>query len=359
MKNDNPTLSSSALYRRDLRRKYLFIWASLLLTLALLLLGMTVGAMNLSLPEVWAALFGPEGGPNRHIVLNLRLPRLLAAIVSGGALGLAGAVMQIVLRNPLGSPFTLGISNASAFGAALAYLILDKPLFQFIKTAWLGIQQSLVAVSAFIWATVGALFIIFISRKKGATPENMILAGIIINTFFMALTSILQFLADDVQLGSIVFWTFGDLTKGAWNTLLIQALIIAPALLYFLKNGLKFNALDAGDQVAGSLGIAVHRFRLHSILLTSLLTAAIVSFYGIIAFVGLIIPHVIRILMGNDARFLMPASAVLGALFLLVCDLLSRSLFSPLIIPVGIITSILGAPLFVLLLLKGSPRWSR
>lgn len=357
--SDNKPLSSSGLYRQHLGRKRLFVWVSLVLVLALLLFGMTVGALNLSLSEVWAALFEGQNDAHRHIVLNLRLPRLLAAIAAGGALGLAGAVMQIVLRNPLGSPFTLGISNAAASGAALAYVLLGTPAFHFVKSSWLGLQNSVVAASAFVWAALGALFIIFISRKKGATPENMILSGIIINTFFMALTSILQFLADDVQLGSIVFWTFGDLTKSTWNTLAIQALIILPVLLYFLKNGLRFNALDAGDQVAGSLGISVHRFRLYSILLTSLLTACIVSFYGIIAFVGLIIPHVVRILMGNDARFLMPASAALGALFLLVCDLVSRSLFSPLVIPVGIITSILGAPLFVILLIKGSQRWSR
>lgn len=351
--------SSSALYRQQRVRKRRFIWISLVLALCLLLWGMTVGALNLSLSEVWSALFSGQNDTHRHIVLNLRLPRLLAAIAAGGALGLAGAVMQVVLRNPLGSPFTLGIANAAAFGAALAYMLLSTPIFHFVKSAWLGMQNAIVAAAAFVWAALGALFIIFISRKKGATPENMILAGIIINTFFMALTSILQFLADDVQLGSIVFWTFGDLTKSTWNTLSIQALIILPVLLYFLKNSLRFNALDAGDQVAGSLGIDVHRFRLRSILLTSLLTAGIVSFYGIIAFVGLIIPHVVRILMGNDARFLLPASTVLGALFLLICDLVSRSLFSPLVIPVGIITSILGAPLFVLLLIKGSQRWSR
>ncbi len=355
--NEPKTPAASVLYRRSLRKRYLFVGIALLLTVLLLGLGITTGAMNLSLPEVWNALFHRSGSPGEHIVLNLRLPRLLAAVASGGALALAGAVMQIVLRNPLGSPFTLGISNAAAFGAALAYLLLGNPA---LKPAgpdtWLGLQNALVTVSAFVWAALGSLFVIFVSRKKGATPENMILTGIIVNTFFMALTSVLQFLADDVQLGSIVFWTFGDLSKSTWNTLLLQALVIVPVFLYFLKHNLRFNALDAGDQVAGSLGINVHRFRMHCILLTSLLTASIVAFYGIIAFVGLIIPHIIRILIGNDARFLVPASLVLGTMFMLLCDMLSRSLFSPLVIPVGIVTSILGAPLFVLLLIKGNKR---
>jgi iron complex transport system permease protein len=355
--NEQNAPSASALYRRSLRKKYLFLAVSLLFTILLLLWGITMGAMNLSLQELWDALFRHSGNPNEHIVLNLRLPRLLAAVASGGALALAGAVMQIVLRNPLGSPFTLGISNAAAFGAALAYLLLGNPAHKPGElAAWLGFQNALVTVSAFVWAALGSLFVIFVSRRKGATPENMILTGIIVNTFFMALTSVLQFLADDVQLGSIVFWTFGDLSKSTWHTLLLQVLVIVPVFLYFLKHKLRFNALDAGDQVAGSLGIHVHRFRMQCILLTSLLTASIVAFYGIIAFVGLIIPHIIRILIGNDARFLVPASLVIGTMFMLLCDMLSRTLFSPLVIPVGIVTSILGAPLFVLLLIKGDKR---
>jgi iron complex transport system permease protein len=354
--NEPKKPAASDLYRRSLRKRYFFVGAALLLTVLLLGLGATTGAMNLSLQEVWNALFHRSGSPGEHIVLNLRLPRLLAAVASGGALALAGAVMQIVLRNPLGSPFTLGISNAAAFGAALAYLVLGNPALKPGSDTWPGLQNALVTVSAFVWAALGSLFVIFVSRKKGATPENMILTGIIVNTFFMALTSVLQFLADDVQLGSIVFWTFGDLSKSTWHTLLLQMLIIVPVFLYFLKHNLRFNALDAGDQVAGSLGINVHRFRMHCILLTSLLTASIVAFYGIIAFVGLIIPHIIRILIGNDARFLVPASLVLGTMFMLLCDMLSRSLFSPLVIPVGIVTSILGAPLFVLLLMKGNKK---
>ena len=356
MSADKPR-STSALYRRSLRNKQLFIWMSLWASIALFSFALTLGATELSLKEVWSALFSRQGTPGEHIVLHLRLPRLLAAAISGSALSLAGAIMQIVLRNPLGSPFTLGISNAAAFGAALAYLMLSNTAIDMLPYGGWGVQHLLVTGSAFIWAAVGVFFIIAVSRKKGATPENMILAGIIINSFFMALTSVLQFVADDVQLGSIVFWTFGDLSKSTWNILFVQALVVIPVFLYLLKHRLKFNALDAGDQVASSLGINVHRVRLQSILLSSLLTACIVAFYGIIAFVGLIIPHLIRILIGNDARVLLPASAVSGILFMLICDILSRSMFSPLVIPVGIITSIAGAPLFVLLLIKGGKRW--
>lgn len=324
----------------------------------LMLTGLTVGAKSLGLAEVFATIFTDEKSSQHQIIMSLRLPRLLAAIISGASLALAGAVMQVVLRNPLGSPFTLGISNASAFGAALAYVFVSTSLVKSLGIGFVG-QQMVVTIFAFTWAAIGAIFILFIARKKGATPENMILTGIIINTFFMALTSVLQFLADDVQLGSIVFWTFGDLSKTNWNILLIQVIIILPTLFFLLRNSNKYNALDAGDQIANNLGINVHRFRMVSILATSLLTACIVSFYGIIAFIGLVIPHVVRILVGNESRFLLLFSMILGALFLLACDLVSRSIFSPVVVPVGIITSIIGAPLFVILLLKGSKRWSK
>lgn len=356
MANKPDLISASEAYKKQLNAKRFFLIMGLVCIGLFMLIGLTVGAKRLGLTEVFATIFTDEKSSHHQIIMTLRLPRLLAAILSGASLALAGAVMQLVLRNPLGSPFTLGISNASAFGAALAYICIST---SWIKSIGIAGQQMIVTVFAFVWATIGAVFILFIARKKGATPENMILTGIIINTFFMALTSVIQFLADDVQLGSIVFWTFGDLSKTNWNILLIQAIIIIPTVMFLLRNSNKYNALDSGDQIAHNLGINVHRFRMVSILAISLLTACIVSFYGIIAFIGLVIPHVVRIIFGNESRFLLLFSMVLGALFLLACDLVSRSIFNPVVVPVGIITSIIGAPLFVILLLKGSKRWSK
>ena len=348
--------SASQVYKTNQHKKFGFLWISIIVVLLLIVFGLTVGAKNITIAEVLSSIISSEQSTQKLIIIDLRLPRLIAAVVSGATLGIAGAIMQIVLRNPLGSPFTLGISNASAFGAAMAYIFMSS-----IAIKGLGAfgQHIIVSVSAFVWAAIGSLFILFVARKKGASPENMILAGIIINTLFMALTSVLQFLADDVQLGSIVFWTFGDLSKSSWPILGIQLLIIVPALIYLIKNSAKYNALDAGDQVANNLGINVHKFRMISILLTALLTASIVAFYGIIAFIGLVIPHAVRMTMGNESRFLIIASMVFGSLFLLCSDLLARSLFSPIVIPVGIITSIVGAPLFIILVLKGSNRWSK
>jgi iron complex transport system permease protein len=355
--SESPT-TQKLYYQSILNRRRIWLSVIVVVTIILFIIGISVGAKSISITDLLQMLKGQGEEKDIQIILHLRLPRMIGALISGAALGLAGAVMQIVLRNPLGSPFTLGISNASAFGAALAYILLDAAFIKSLIDQSIPGSHFMVTLSAFFWAAVAAFFILFIARLKGATPENMILAGIIINTFFMALTAILQFLADDIQLGSIVFWTFGDLSKGNWDILWLQLLVIIPILLYFLRKGFIYNALNAGDDIASSLGVRVDKLRLYSILWSSLLTACVVSFYGIIAFVGLIIPHVVRILIGNDSRYLLMGSLVLGALFLLLCDLVSRSLFSPIVIPVGIITSIVGAPLFVLLLIKGTRRWS-
>ena len=351
-------VSPGEFYRTSQRKKMLFLLAGISVIAFIFIFGLTIGAKQISINKALEAIFNVSNSTDHQIVFNLRLPRMLAAIISGASLGVAGAIMQIVLRNPLGSPFTLGISNAAAFGAALAYVFAGSASVKSIDFTFAGLH-FIVTSSAFLWATLGSLFILFIARKKGATPENMILGGIIINTFFMALTSVLQFLSDETQLGSIVFWTFGDLSKTSWSILIFQICIIIPLIYFFIKNGYKYNALDAGDQIARNLGINVQKFRNTSIILTSLLTAVIVSYYGIIAFVGLVIPHVVRIIFGSETRFLIIASLIFGSGFLLICDLLSRSLFSPVVIPVGILTSIIGAPLFVILLLKGSKRWSR
>jgi iron complex transport system permease protein len=340
------------------RRKQIYMIISFLFLAGLFVLGISLGPSKLGLSAMLASIQAAGDATDRHILLQLRLPRLLAAILSGTALAVSGVVMQSVLRNPLGSPFTLGISNAAAFGAALAFVFFDAEK----AAAWPGgagqwLQPMLVTLSAFVWAIVCCLFILLIANLRGATPDNMILTGIIASTLFTALTSILQYIADDVKLASIVFWTFGDLSKGDWRSLLLQLLLVVPVLAYFMNRRQHFNALDAGDEVAHSLGVRVNRFRLTAMVLSSLLTASIVAFYGIIAFVGLVVPHIVRKLIGGDERFLLPAAAVSGAVFLLLCDIVARSLLSPVVIPVGILTSLIGAPLFILLLIRRKQYW--
>ncbi len=347
-------------YSLFVSRKGRFIWLAGATTLLMALLGLAVGPGGVGLREL-AALLAGSGDPLHHsILLQIRLPRVLAGILSGMALSVSGVVMQSVLRNPLGSPFTLGISNAAAFGAAFAIIVLGAgSMFSSSSDAVIVATPWLVTLSAFIWSLASCFLILFVASRKGATPENMILTGIIASSLFTALTTGLQYVADDVELAAIVFWTFGDLSKGGWGELLLQTVIVAPVMVYFLYNRWNYNAMDAGDETARSLGVNIGRLRLTAMIVASLATAAVVSFYGIIAFVGLVVPHMVRRMTGSDERFLIPGAALAGAAFMTGCDIVARVIISPMVLPVGILTSLIGAPLFVLLLLrrKGGGEW--
>jgi iron complex transport system permease protein len=286
--------------------------------------------------------------------MKIRLPRIAGAIVSGIALAVSGAVIQSILRNPLASPFTLGISGSSAFGAAFAIVVLGAgSSFTGSNDVSTVTNPYLVAGSAFIWSLLSVVVILMLSRYRGATPEIIILSGIIISSLFGAGISAMQYFADNVQLASIVFWTFGDLGRATWRDTIIQAVVIVPALGYFFWKGMSYQALQAGDEYARSVGVNPVTVRLIGMVISSLITAIVVSFYGIIAFVGLVVPHIVRRMIGGDELFLLPASALFGSVFLLLADTLARTVISPVILPVGILTSFLGAPLFLFLLIKG------
>ncbi|MGC9472221.1 MAG: FecCD family ABC transporter permease [Bacteroidales bacterium] len=349
-------MSDTLLYQYGafVRRKSRFLWLVAFLILLLALAGLDLGPSDMGLQDGIRSLLSGENATHRSILLQLRLPRVLAAILAGVALSVSGVVMQSVLRNPLGSPFTLGISNAAAFGAAFAVIILGAGNMQSNSSdAVLIVNPYLVTLSAFLWSLLACFLILLVARKRGATPENMILAGIIASSLFTALTTGLQYVADDVELAAIVFWTFGDLSKGGWRELLLQTVILVPAMVYFYRNRWNYNALDSGDETARSLGVNSYRLRLTGLVMASLATAAVVSFYGIIAFVGLVIPHMVRRLIGSDQRFLLPGAAMTGAAFMIGCDILARTVISPMVLPVGILTSLVGAPLFIFLLVKG------
>lgn len=341
------------------RKKGFLLFLSVFIILAAFT-SILMGPSDIGFKELLKTISGTTNVVDTHIIINLRLPRILAALLSGLALSVAGAAMQSILKNPLGSPFTLGISNAAAFGAAFAVIFFGAGSMQSGSSDSVLVNNPyLITLSAFIWSLVACFLILLVARMRGATPENMILAGIIASSLFAALTTGLQYVADDIELAAIVFWTFGDLSKGGWRELMIQTAILVPAVFYFFRNSWNFNALDSGDETAQSMGVNIFRLRMQSMVVASLSTASVVSFYGIIAFVGLVVPHIVRRLIGSDERYLLPGSALMGAAFLLVCDMLARTVISPLVIPVGILTSIVGAPLFIFLLIKGigSSQW--
>lgn len=341
-------------YKRYLAWKTLVVALCALALAAALLLSLCVGAAGLPLNEVLASLLGwSENVRVDAIVRGIRLPQSLAAMVAGGGLAVAGAVMQAILRNPLGSPFTLGISHAAAFGAAFSVMVLDSGLMTSGRTAVTITSPYVTAASAFLASLVASGIIIAISRTRGTRPETMVLAGVALGALFTAGTMFLQYFATDVQLAAMVFWTFGDTSRASWAELGLMTLVTLGCTLYFLANSWNYNAIDAGDETAKGLGVRVERARIVGMLLSSLVTAVLIAFLGIIGFVGLVVPHMFRRVIGADHRFLLPASLVGGALLLLLSDTAARLVMAPHLLPVSVLTAFLGAPTFLYLIVRG------
>lgn len=292
------------------------------------------------------------------IIWNIRLPQVLAAILAGGGLAVAGAVMQTVLRNELGSPYTLGISHAAVFGAAFSIVVLGAGSTTASQSTAVVLDNPyLTTVSAFGCSLVSTGIIVALARYKDASPATMILTGVALGSLFTAGVTALQYLADSTELSAMVYWTFGDLSRATWGDLGLMAVVTVPATGYFVYNGWNYNALDSGDATAKSLGVDVEALRLWGMVVASFVTALIVSHVGIIGFVGLVVPHIVRKLIGGDERYLLPISAVVGGVLLLVSDTVARTAFAPLVLPVGILTSFLGAPLFIYLVINGREYW--
>lgn len=316
-------------------------------------LSLGLGAARVPVADVLGSLLGTASSPRVDaIVRGIRLPQVLAAVVAGGGLAVAGAVMQAILRNPLGSPFTLGISHAAAFGAAFS-VMLGSGLTTSGRTAVTIINPYATTVAAFVASLAASAAIIAISRLRGAKPETMILTGVALGALFTAATMFLQFFASDVQLATMVFWTFGDTARASWSELGMMSIVTLGCFLYFWANSWSYNAIDAGDETARSLGVRVERVRLTGMFLASLVTAVLIAFLGIIGFVGLIIPHMFRRLIGADHRFLLPASLGGGALLLLLSDTAARLVLMPHLVPVSVLTAFLGAPTFLWLIIRG------
>ncbi len=345
-------------YKKFTRQKVLFIVIIAFLLLFLIVIGITLGAARISIWEVFSAFFNPQENNYSQIILNIRLPRVLTATLAGMALSVSGAAMQSLLRNPLASPVSLGISHAAAFGAAFAIVVLGAgTTFSSQSDAVVIHNPYIITVSAFMFSMISTGIILLITQYKNAAPETIVLSGIVCGSLFTAGLSALQYFANDIQLSSIVFWLFGDLGKADWRDFTILLVVLIPTVVFFIKNRWNYNALHAGDETAESMGVNVNKTRIRGMVMASLASAIAVSFFGVIAFIGLVVPHIVRRFIGNDERFLIPASALFGAMFLLLSDIVARNLFSPVILPVGILTSFIGAPLFIYLLIKGIRRY--
>jgi iron complex transport system permease protein len=338
-------------YKKYKNRKRYFILALFSMILMSSVVALSKGATNIDISQVILGIMGNGTDISNLVIWNIRIPRLLAGLFAGAGLGVAACVMQNNLRNPLASPTTLGISSGAAFGANFAIIILGAGTVGSVSSDSVLISSPyLVTLSAFISAIIGTMIIISLARLRGFSPEAMILSGVALSSLFSAGTIIIQYFAQDIEIAAAVFWTFGNLGRIAWSEVYILIIVVMVSFVYFMFKRWDYNTLDSGEDTAKSLGVNIERTRLIGMCFSSIVTAVTVSFLGIIGFVGLVSPHIMRRLIGNDYRYLIPASALAGSLLLVISDILSRMIISPIVLPVGAITSFFGAPLFIYIL---------
>jgi len=340
-------IALGTIYREQVWRKRLILLGLAVLLLFSVLLDLALGPASYSLDEVLGALFSPEAAaPQVRVVMwDIRLPVALMAVAVGAALSLAGAQMQTILNNPLASPFTLGISAAASFGAALglAFGVALVPV----------IAQYMVPLNAFVMAMLSALLIHVLSLRRGMTSETIVLLGIALVFTFNALLALVQFFATEQAVAAVVFWTMGSLTKATWPKLGVICLVVLVTLPIFARRAWAMTALRLGDEKAASFGVNVRKLRLQTLIMVSLLAAFPVAFVGTIGFIGLVGPHIARMLIGEDQRFFLPASLLTGALILSASSVVSKTLIPGAIFPIGVVTSLIGVPFFISLILGG------
>lgn len=312
-----------------------------------------IGSSHLGFVESIQGLFGV--GPNAYVQImqQVRLPRTLAALVVGGALSLSGLIMQSTLHNPMASPSTLGVSNAAGFGANVAIIVFAGGFLSVggnVNNYDLGSNPFTTSVFALLFAVMSTFLVLALCRIRSFSSEAVVLAGIAMGMMWTAGTTILQFYATDVGLSAAVLWSFGDLGRANYTSLGIMGGSFVIAIIVFYLLSWRLNALSSGEDVATSVGVKVRPLRFIALLLSSLLTAVAVSFVGIIGFLGVVCPHAMRRLIGNNHKYLIPASILSGSLLLLISDILVRLIGSGTVLPVGAITALFGGPFFVYLI---------
>ena len=327
------------------KRKIAVIAALAAAVLLLALLELLVGSSGMSVRQCVSALFGSGDSAAVRIMQHIRLPRLLAAVIAGAGLSVSGLIMQTVLGNPMASPATLGVSNAAVFGANLSIIALSGGFLSTgnnLTSYTAGADPFATSALAFVFAAGSVLVVLALCRLRDFSPNVVVLAGIALGSVWTAATTILQFYATDVGLSAAVIWSFGDLGRATYRADWIMLAVTAAGIAVFAALAWRYNALLSGVNVA--------LLRWVSLLLASLITAVCVSFLGMIGFVGIICPHAVKRLVGHDHRGALPAAALCGGALLLAADAVSRSIGSGSALPVGAITSLLGAPFFLTLI---------
>lgn len=352
-RKNEKTLSVSEQYNVAKAKKIAIILILLALVFLFFVVSVFVGSGTLSFKEVFLAIFNKGSETARLIVRRIRFPRVIAALIAGGGLAVSGLVMQTVLKNPLASPTTLGVSNAAVFGANFAIIVVGAGAFHSTHGSWLSISNPyLVSTFSFLSAIIAAGSILLLARLKNLNASAIVLAGVAVSAIFQAGTTLIQYFASDTQVASAVYWTFGDLGRASYKTDLIMFIVVAVSTLFFFLKRWDFSAMSGGIAYAKTLGVNTRFMTIMSLLLASLITSVTVSFLGIIGFVGLTAPQFMKRIVGDDYRFLLPSSFLSGALLLLISDILGRLPIFGTSVPVGVVTSLIGGPVFLAILLR-------
>lgn len=334
-------------YRSYIVWKYIFILGCIVAAFLMAGYALTIGDYKVEFWDtysvIWNYIVGNgDGSDAEFVIMTYRAPRVVTGIIAGAALGATGAVMQTILRNPLADPFTTGISSGASFGATLA----------------LGMGISLASASyavvanAFIFALIPMIVIIAVSKMKSASPTTMIMAGIAVMYIFNACSTLIKLWSSEETLSSIFAWSVGSIDSNSWSNVTVMLIVTAIGLFALQLMSRRLNVLSTGDESARSIGVNAGQLRIVSLLVVSLVAASVVSFTGLIGFVGLVCPHIARMIIGSDSRYLIPASAAFGAALLLAADTIGRIVIAPAVIQVGVITAFIGAPLFLYLIVK-------
>lgn len=334
-------------------KKVLFLFALLLLLVFSACIIITLGQVPMTVRDVYLTLaariwpgISAVDPLIEHVVWKIRMPLIAGAVISGFGLGACGCVMQAVLKNPMASPFTLGISSGAHFGISLAavfgFTLFDGPYFM--------------VGNAFVCAALCSGVIIALSAMRGATSETLILAGIAVNYLFQAANQLFNYIADDEQRAVMSFWGMGSLSDLNWHSIWFLGIISAICIPMLYQKAWDLNLMTVGDESAKSMGVNANTIRIFVMVVASLLVASIVAFIGVIGFVGLVAPHIARLIIGNDHRYLIPAAGGVGGALLLIANAVSMNMLGGVVIPTGIIMSMIGVPLFMYLILKGKRR---
>jgi len=344
------------------RKKILFISALAISLLALSVISLSIGSVHISIADTLKSILhailpnvfeGPSRSYYADIIINGRMPRVFLVLLTGTALAAAGTIMQGLLRNPMVSPFTLGVSTAASFGAAMAIVFgssIFGPIF-YTKVSSGAItfyfSDLIIIITSFLFGLCSIIVVLALTRKEYTSRSTVILAGVVISYLFQAGISFSKYISNEDALREITLWIMGGMWNATWGAVLILIPVVIACILYLEYLTLDINAMSSGDDVANNLGINVKKMRVNGLIVSTLVTSACIAFTGVIGFIGLMAPHMCRMIIGNDYRYILPASALMGSLILLISDTVARVIIRPSELPVGIIMYVIGGIFFL------------